>query len=564
MLQELSIKNLAIIEAVSLDFSEGMTVLTGETGAGKSIIIDAVGLLAGGRGSVDYIRQGEAKLELEGTFYDAHNHEELKTILLDQGIDYNAGNIIIQRDIYASGRTICKVNGQSVTIAKLKEISQYLVDIQGQHEHQALMQPKKHLPLLDQFAKSSIEEQKSSYQGAYSHYRKIRQERLDFQYNEQETAQKIDMLSFQIQEIESAQLDPEEEEKLDQERDQLRNYQKIMAALAQSYAVLQGEEEANALNFLGLALDEMTGIEDLHPDYKETSQQLRTAFYASQEAASSLYSMMDDLAYDEGRLNEIEARLEAINQLKRKYGASIEEVISYGQKAQEELSGLTNQESRLEELEIAEKTIGKTVLEEGLKLSQIRRQEAKELEDQVHQQLASLYMGRVVFQVRFTKPIDALSLEDARESGLDQLEFYISTNPGEDLKPLEKIASGGELSRMMLALKTIFSKQQGVTSIIFDEVDSGVSGRVAAAIADKIYTISKHSQVLCITHLPQVAAIADHHYLISKQVEDERTSTHVRPLEESEIVEEVARMMSGEEVTENTLKSAQELRENRS
>lgn len=560
MLVELHIHNFAIIEDISLDFRQGMTVLTGETGAGKSIIIDALGLLAGGRGSADFVRHGTKKCVLEGHFTRPKTRG-LKNILKQESIDFDDDLIVMQREIYQNGRNVCRVNGSVVTIALLKKIGAFLIDIHGQNEHQELMHSENHIELLDDFDYKKIEKLKLDYQLTYKEYRATKKKFTEWQDREQELAQKIDILKFQTDEIAAANLTIGEEEELEEEERRLANFQNIKQALTISYQLIQ-ENEPGALELLGLAMDEMRSVEDLDQELKEISQTTTATFYQLQELASEIYNVLDHQEYDEDRLNEIAGRLNIIQQLKRKYGSSIKEILNFYDEAIEELEEIDQRE--LSKSELADKitALEKDLLVKGKKLSESRRKIAKELETGIHEQLKELYMNKVDFLVRFEKEIDKIDVEDANAMGLDQLEFYISTNPGEPRKPLTKIASGGELSRMMLAMKTIFTKAQGVTSIIFDEIDTGVSGRVAQAIAEKIYSISVHSQVLCITHLPQVAATADHHLYVKKEMADDRTSTSARLLPEDERVEEIARMLSGSEITGPALEAARELRKN--
>lgn len=559
MLQELMIKNFAIIHNLSLHFQEGMSVLTGETGAGKSIIIDAVGLLAGGRGSSEFVRHGEKKCVLEGMF-TLENNEDAHQILEEYGIDQEDQTLIVQREIYASGRTVCRVNGRLVTIAALRDICSHLVDIHGQNEHQELMRPERHLSLLDTFGAKELQEQYQIYTESYQQYKKVKKEYDEWQHNEQELAQRIDILQFQTDEIEAAKLEVGEEERLSEEKNRLVNYQRVMQSLSAAYAALQGNEENNGLDAVGQAMEAMGSIEDLDSQYKRLSEMITNTYFQLQEAASDLFDQLDELAYDENRLNEIEERLDLIHQLKRKYGASIEDILKFQSQASEELERIQDREGQINKLSSQLEELAQRMVEKGRVLSDIRREKAELLENEIHEQLKELYMDKVIFDVRFKKEANELTIEDAGSSGLDKVEFYVSTNPGEPLKPLAKVASGGELSRMMLAMKTVFSKNQGITSIIFDEVDTGVSGRVAQAIAEKIHSIAAHSQVLCITHLPQVAATADNHFYISKKVEDERTTTSVSILEEEEKVEEVARMLAGTEITPLTIETAKELR----
>lgn len=556
MLQELSVKNFAIISSLQLEFQMGMTVLTGETGAGKSIIIDAMGLLTGGRGSSDYIRQGANKCTLEGLF-SMPKSQELKQLLEELGIETEEDSLVIQRDTSASGKNVCRVNGRIVNITNLKRIGEYLVDIHGQNEHQELMQSERHIDMLDEFGGKKLLAVKEKYTRAYQEYRALEAKVRKRQKNEKEFAQRMDMLHFQSDEIASAQLVAGEEEQLLEERNKLNNFQKIADALTISYAALNGEDDSS-LDKIGTSMNELASIESLDSEYKTLSDTVQNAYYLLQEASGDLSRLIDGLELDEGRLNEVENRLELIRQMKRKYGDSIETILSYYEEITKELAEADFLEGGTGDLEalLAEKQ--QAAHQQALTLRKERKRLAKELEQQILTELKELYLERTEFEVRFTE------LEHLQENGLDGVEFYITTNPGEPLKPLVRVASGGELSRVMLAMKTIFSQTQGITSIVFDEVDTGVSGRVAQAIADKIYQISENSQVLCITHLPQVAAVADEHYFIEKEIVAGRTETSVRILSEKERVNEIARMLAGSEITKLTIEHAQELSDRKS
>ena len=551
MLQELSVKNFAIISSLQLEFQMGLTVLTGDTGAGTSIIIDAMGLLTGGRGSSDYIRQGANKCTLEGLF-SMPKSQELKQLLEELGIETEEDSLVIQRDISASGKNVCRVNGRIVNITNLKRIGEYLVDIHGQNEHQELMQSERHIDMLDEFGGKKLLAVKEKYTRAYQEYRALEAKVRKRQKNEKEFAQRMDMLHFQSDEIASAQLVAGEEEQLLEERNKLNNFQKIADALTISYAALNGEDDSS-LDKIGTSMNELASIESLDSEYKTLSDTVQNAYYLLQEASGDLSRLIDGLELDEGRLNEVENRLELIRQMKRKYGDSIETILSYYEEITKELAEADFLEGGTGDLEalLAEKQ--QAAHQQALTLRKERKRLAKELEQQILTELKELYLERTEFEVRFTE------LEHLQENGLDGVEFYITTNPGEPLKPLVRVASGGELSRVMLAMKTIFSQTQGITSIVFDEVDTGVSGRVAQAIADKIYQISENSQVLCITHLPQVAAVADEHYFIEKEIVAGRTETSVRILSEKERVNEIARMLAGSEITKLTIEHAQEL-----
>lgn len=557
MLQELTIKDFAIIQDLNLSFNRGMTVLTGETGAGKSIIIDAVGLLAGGRGSSEFIRHGAAKCVLEALF-SLEGNSNTYELLKAYDIDSDEDTVIIQRDIHRSGKNVCRINGRLVTIATLRLIGESIIDIHGQNEHQELMNPERHLSMLDHFGDKELVTLKQNYQETYTHYKKVKKAYDKWQNGEQELAQRLDMLQYQTNEIEMAELLDGEEEELLEEKNLLANYQKIMSALSMSYDALQGDE-VNGIDLVGNAMTEMSSLEEIDEKYKILSEAISSSYFQLQEAASDILREMDQTAYDEDRLNEIEKRLEIIKQLKRKYGDSIEEIKAYYEKITAELNQIMNRENHLTNMTKELSSLSVELAKQGSRLSEKRRTVAKDIEQAIHEQLKELYMEKVMFEVQFFKPVKDFLSEEAHESGFDDVEFYIATNMGEPLKPLAKVASGGELSRMMLAMKTIFSKSQGITSIIFDEVDTGVSGRVAQAIANKIYMVAVHSQVLCITHLPQVAAMADNHLYISKSVENDRTKTHVDALEVTEKIEEIARMLAGTEITKLTLEHAKEL-----
>lgn len=558
MLESLKIKDFAIIEDLSLDFSKGMTVLTGETGAGKSIIIDAVGLLAGGRGSSEFVRHGSKKCILEGQF-TYNPSEALFELLKENEIEAEDQTLLIQREIFSSGRNVCRINGSIVTIANLKEIGSQLIDIHGQNEHQELMVPENHIYLLDYFGSQELASLKQDYAGTYAQLKKLEKERKQWEYNEQELAQRIDVLKYQVDEISAAKLQENEEDDLKEEEQKLANHQAIVEALSSTYSLLQGEE-LSGLDLIGQAMERMDAISTMDESFKQIADTLSSAFFQLQEVSSDVYSEMDQLEYDEERLNEIEERLNLIQQLKRKYGHTIADILAHYNQARTELEKLENREEQVDSLAQKITTLRQSALKQADKLSELRKETAKSLETSILEQLNQLYMEKVKFSVQFktVKSMDA-STNQLNENGMDKVEFHVATNPGEPLKPLAKVASGGELSRMMLAMKTIFSHSQGITSIIFDEVDTGVSGRVAQAIADKIHSVASHSQVLCITHLPQVAAMADHHLYIRKEVNEERTRTFVEQLVKGERTEEIARMLSGEELTQLTVETAEEL-----
>lgn len=551
MLQELTIQNFAIISQLKLKFQSGMTALTGETGAGKSIIIDAMSLLAGGRGSSDFIRQGEKSSLLEGLF-EVPKQPEFRRLADELGISLEDDLLVIQRDIYLSGKSICRVNGRTVNLMNLRRIGEFLVDIHGQSEHQELMHPERHLGLLDSFGDEKFKEMKAAYQQGFEETKKRTLELKRLKKDEQSYVQRIDMLTFQKEEIEAAELVVGEEEQLVEERDKLSNYQRIVDALSETYQRLT-EEGQGAIDNIGAAVQEIQEIATLDKEFEEISENIQSAYYLLQDAAGDIGRQSEGMELDESRLEEVIQRLELIRQLKRKYGSSIEEILNYYQKISDELGGSLYSEGKLDVMEAKLQEEWLELEQQAFHMHETRKQIARKLEKAILHELKELYMSSSQFEVRFSK------LKELNVDGMDQVEFFITTNKGEPLKPLVKVASGGELSRLMLALKTIFSRSQGITSIIFDEVDTGVSGRVAQAIADKIHQISANSQVLCITHLPQVAAAADHEYFISKEVVGERTETRVVALNEDARIKEIARMLAGKEITELTLEHAKEL-----
>lgn len=550
MLQELSIKDFAIIDEIQISFQPKMTVLTGETGAGKSIIIDALGLLAGGRGSTEFIRKGEKKAVIQGLF-TLPREANTYNILEEYGIDSEDGQIILQRDLYRGGRNICRINGMMVNLATLRKVGETLIDIHGQNEHQELMKPENHIDLLDEYDKKTSE-LRNQYQVVYQNYRKLKLSMEKKEADEKAWAQRLDMLNFQAKEIGEAGLKINEEDELVEEKNKLDNFQAIHDALELSYQILSGEK-IDVVGNLGNAMNELSDVSDLSENLQEINTKISDAFYSLEDVARDISDELDSMEWNGERLNEIEERLELIHQLKRKYGDTIEDILHYHSRIVKELREMENAEQNSEKQERQLSEALEKVKELAIKLSKQRKKSAKKLEKMIHKQLSALYMDKAVFEVKF------LNNSKLYSKGIDKVEFYIQTNPGEEMGPLAKIASGGELSRIMLALKTIFSQKMGVTSIIFDEVDTGVSGRVAQAIAEKISQISNNSQVLCITHLPQVAAIADNHYYISKSVNDGRTETSLEELDEKQKIREIARMLSGSEITELTLKHAEEL-----
>lgn len=549
MLLEISIKNFAIIQSISLNFEEGMTVLTGETGAGKSIIIDAMNMMLGARATTDVIRHGAPKAEIEGLF-SLENSRVLQEIFDEQGLEMS-DEIIIRREILQNGRSISRVNGQMVNLSVLKAIGQQLVDIHGQHDQEELMRPHRHIHMLDEFGDTSFFELKEAYQTSFDNYRQMRKQVLDIKKNQLEHKARIEMLEFQMAEIEAANLKAGEDVILNQERDKLLNHKNIADTLTNAYSMLDNEEFSSLANVRS-AMNDMEGLEEYDPDYREISSSLSETYYVLEDITKRLESIIDDLDFDGNRLMQVESRLDLIHTITRKYGGSVDDVLLYFEKITDEYNLLTGNNLSSEDMEVELKKLEKNLVDLAGQVAQARHKIAQDLEAEIKQELQDLYMEKAQFQVRFTNG------KFSRE-GNESVEFYISTNPGEDFKPLVKVASGGELSRLMLAIKSAFSRKEGKTSIVFDEVDTGVSGRVAQAIAQKIHKIGQHGQVLAISHLPQVIAIADNQFFIEKVSDENSTVSTVRLLSLEERVEEVAKMLAGEDVTEAALTQAREL-----
>lgn len=549
MLLEISIKNFAIIEAISLNFEKGMTVLTGETGAGKSIIIDAMNMMLGARATTDVIRHGAPKAEIEGLF-SVENSHALQMIFDEQGIELG-DEIIIRREILQNGRSVSRVNGQMVNLSVLRSIGQYLVDIHGQHDQEELMRPQLHIQMLDGFGDADFLELKQAYQTNFDAYRKMRKQLLEIKKNQEEHKARIEMLEFQMAEIESASLQPGEDLKLNQERDKFLNHKNIADTLTNAYTMLDNEEFSSLANVRS-AMNDMESLEEYDVEYREISTSLSESYYVLEDVTKRLEDIIESLDFDGNRLMQIESRLDLIHSITRKYGGNVDDVLMYFAKITEEYNLLTGNHLSSDDMEAELKKLEVSLVDLATKLASARHNLAQQLEIEIQQELKDLYMEKAQFQVQFTKG------KFTRE-GNESVEFYISTNPGEDFKPLVKVASGGELSRLMLAIKSAFSRKEGKTSIVFDEVDTGVSGRVAQAIAQKIHKIGQNGQVLAISHLPQVIAIADYQFFIEKISNDHSTVSTVRLLTVEERVEEVAKMLAGENVTEAALSQAREL-----
>lgn len=554
MLQEISIKNFAIIDTIAMQFDQGMSILTGETGAGKSIIIDAMNLLLGSRAQTSFVRHGADKAEIEGLFF-YQDSPEIATQLEALGFE-NTGELILRREIFANGRSSCRINGVLTPLSNLQAISSYLVDIHGQHDHQELMSPAHHLAMLDEFGDKKFRKIKQDYAQKFSDYKTLRQKLVTLKKNQAEFAQRIDILKFQIDEIASAEIDLKSDEGIYQRRDLLTHANHIAEHLNAAYYSLDDDaSDYSSLSMVRNAMNELESASQFDaPSYAKLSEKIAEAYYLLEDAAADLEKRIDDLEFNPSELAMIEDRISVLTTLKKKYGPELTDVLAYLTNCQKELEALTGDENSSENLEASFKAAEKSLLISAQALSEARAIIADKLAKDVKGELADLYMVKADFKVHF---------EPAKFSinGNQHVEFFIQTNPGEGFKPLAKTASGGEMSRIMLAIKSSFARRENKTAIVFDEVDTGVSGRVAQAIANKIYKISQSGQVLCISHLPQVVAIADTQYHIEKIQLDDSTTSTVRKLtlEEREI--EIAKMLAGDDLTPEALAQAKKLLE---
>ncbi|CAH1217825.1 DNA repair protein RecN [Paenibacillus sp. JJ-223] len=563
MLVTLSIRNLAVVEEVDVVFHPGFHVLTGETGAGKSIIIDALGMIAGGRSSADLIRYGCEKAEMEALFELESNHPVWET-LEKLGIQCDPEeHLVIRRELNTQGKSTSRINGQLVNLTMLREVGEKLINIHGQHEHQSLLRAESHLGLLDTYGAAVIGSVKAEYQRRYSEFVTAEKELRALQESSQRAYQLLDMYRFQLEEIAAASLTEGEDELLSEERVKLSHSEKMMDTVAGAYELLSGQRGLEAVSIALSRLEDVSGYDT--KGIQPIVEQLQSAYYLLEDVAFQLRDYRDKIEFNPGRLEEVEQRLNLITGLRRKYGDTVEQILKYYEQISHETDQLENKDERLEKLRAKRDKLLQRVLESAEELSKVRKQCAEELATQVESELKDLQMERTSLRVQITPFEDPKGIEwngrriRLTRQGADNAEFLISPNPGEPLRPLGKIASGGEMSRIMLAMKSIFARHDRIPVLIFDEVDTGVSGRAAQSIAEKLFRLSSTCQVFSITHLPQVACMADHQYLIEKHVMDGRTMTQVESLSNEGRVKEMARMLGGVEITEKTLHHAQEM-----
>ncbi len=552
MLLQINITNFALIERLSISFDKGFNVLTGETGAGKSILIDAINYVLGGKFSKDLIRTGEEKTYVEAVFTLENN----KTAALLKELDVDFDDlVIISRETFQSGKSIAKVNGKTFLLSNIKVISSTLLDIHGQHENQNLLESVSHIYYLDSFGEKKLVKELEDYRIVYKSYMEIENEINKLQGKEGEKEKLVDFYKYQLDEINKANLKKDEDIELESQYSVLSNAEKINKALGNSYEILNGGSE-NAISIydgLGIAIKELRSIQKHIEKVKTIADSLEEAYYNIEENSEHIRKLKDSVQYDEGKLEFINSRIYQIGLYKKKYGNTIDEILKYRDKIEKQYNDLINSNEIVEKLKLEKKNKFKQLTDIANKLHYIRAAIAAELEKSVKAELNYIGLEKSTFK------IDVALTENFNEHGGDKVQFLISTNPGEPLKPLEKVVSGGELSRIMLALKTVFVDRDEIPSVIFDEIDVGISGRVAQSVAEKMYSISNTHQVFCVTHLPQIACISDVHYLISKEVKENKTFTSVTKMSEQQKQYEIARMVGGAEVTKLTLEHAKEL-----
>ena len=547
MLTDLTIKNFAIIETLHVPFQPGLNVLTGETGAGKSIIIDAVNLILGGRATSDLIRTGEDDAVVEALF-DVSSHPAILAALAEMGVDCY-GELLVKRVVSRSGRNRVFINGGLSTQAVLVDLARQLINIYGQHESQTLLRPENHLALLDGFAR--LYSARASYLAVFDEYRRVAAEIGQLEEGERDAARRLDILSFQAEEIGKAALVPGEEEDLLRERQLLAHAEKLLLLSQRGYELLYGGD-SSILGQMKQVASDVGEISQIDDTLKSILDTVSDASFQLEDAALALRDYAAGIEADPGRLQEVDDRLDLIGRLKRKYGGSIEEILALKEQLDRELEQLLHRAESREELDRALAGLHVRVLQMGGELSAMRREGALRLQEAMELQLHELAMKHAVFTVSL------IPASEPKATGLERAEFLFSPNPGEEPKPLAKIASGGELSRLMLALKQVHPESD-VPTLVFDEVDTGIGGATSALVGEKLKRVAAAQQVLCITHMPQVAAFADHHYRVEKRVEAGRTATQVLLLSGNERVAEMARMLGGVKITETTLEHAREM-----
>lgn len=549
MLIQLNIKNFALIEEMTINFKEGFNILSGETGAGKSIMIDAIDFVLGGKFSKSLIRTGEDRTYVEALF--TLDGSKVCEVLDELDIEYD-DVLIISRESHQSGKNLIKINGKSLITSQLKRVRAKLFDIHGQHQNQELLLRSSHILYLDGFIDKSIEEPLNKYTVLRESLLQVREDLKRITGN-QDREKLLDYLKFQIEDIEKAKLKENEEDTLREEYNILANAEKINHALVDSYKLLSGQEEFSVMDSLSKVISELSGVEKHFEKIKKNKDVIEEAFYTIEEATREIRDMAEEIVFDNDALESINSRIYEINQYKKKYGPTVKDILDYLEKIKKEYDEIINSEKIINELREKENNILKSMEEAAIILHELRVEKSGALEEKILKELAFVGLEKSRMQIRVERE------ENFNERGFDDVCFLISTNPGEPLMPLEKVLSGGELSRIMLALKCVFAEKDEIPTLIFDEIDTGISGAVAQRVGEKMYQLSCTHQVLCITHLPQIAILSDYHYFVTKNVVDNKTFTSIKVLKIEEKELEISKMLSGNDVTEATLNNVKEM-----
>ena len=551
MLSLLHIENIALIQSADIRFEPGFNVLTGETGAGKSIVIDSIGAVLGERTSRELIRTGAKSALVTAVFTQVPNLPWLE----ENGFPTGEEELLLQRELQGDGRNVCRIDGKLVTVAQLRELGRQLLNIHGQHDGQQLLDPASHLGYLDQFG--GCQPLLESYQEAYRKWHDIRREMDKLQMDEAERSRRVDTLNYQIQELERAQLKAGEDEELSARRTLLRSAGRLMEAVQSAEFALSGDEDRDgACSLIAQAEGEVQGVSSISPELSELSEKLTALRCAADDAADTLRDLSRSFDFSPGELDQVEERLDLLYRLRKKYGPTVEDMLSYLDRCRKELDQIQYADDTLARLEKDLKKAQKEAARRGEVLSQARREAAGALQARVQEELRQLDMPKVRFQTEFTPKGGEAGMD---ETGLDEVQFLMSANLGEALKPIQKVASGGELARIMLALKNVLAEGDQIGTLVFDEVDTGVSGRAAQKVAEKMAQVARGKQVLCVTHLPQIAAMADTHFSVQKGEREGRTYTRLERLDRSQRREELARLIGGASITPSLLESAEEL-----
>ena len=551
MLSLLHIENIALIQSADIRFEPGFNVLTGETGAGKSIVIDSIGAVLGERTSRELIRTGAKSALVTAVFTQVPTLPWLE----ENGFPTGEEELLLQRELQGDGRNVCRIDGKLVTVAQLRELGRQLLNIHGQHDGQQLLDPASHLGYLDQFG--GCQPLLESYQESYRKWHDIRREMDKLQMDEAERSRRVDTLNYQIQELERAQLKAGEDEELSARRTLLRSAGRLMEAVQSAEFALSGDEDRDgACSLIAQAEGEVQGVSSISPELGELSEKLTALRCAADDAADTLRDLSRSFDFSPGELDQVEERLDLLYRLRKKYGPTVEDMLSYLDRCRKELDQIQYADDTLARLEKDLKKAQKEAARRGEVLSQARREAAGALQARVQEELRQLDMPKVQFQTEFTPKGGEAGMD---ETGLDEVQFLMSANLGEALKPIQKVASGGELARIMLALKNVLAEGDQIGTLVFDEVDTGVSGRAAQKVAEKMAQVARGKQVLCVTHLPQIAAMADTHFSVQKGEREGRTYTRLERLDRSQRREELARLIGGASITPSLLESAEEL-----